>query len=175
MLCVGPSHLDWNGQRDGVGKCFRHFWMQDSPQQSSDWRRSGKVSPEFATKTFKLIHFEGSAPISSNDNSGPSAPMALLPHAQDWLQQDTRESWREWMLCVDMATVVTNFNNSILLCLVHYLAWSCMPTTRYHEVFLCHPTCHYCFVSGGHLVRSHEPFLGNQACGLSWLIGSLLG
>ena len=167
MLCVGPSHLDWNGQMDGAGKCFRHFLMQDSPQRSSDWRAQWKSLPWDRDKNLQT---DQSRRMTTQDllHRWPCYHMPRTDYNR------FRENWREWIMNAlrwhGHSFWVTNINNSILLCLLHYLAWSCMPTTRYHEAFLCHPTCHYCFVSGGHLVRSHEPFLGNQAGGLSWLM-----
>ena len=142
MLCVGPSYLDWNWQKDGEGKCFRHVWMQHLPQRCL-------VRSQQEPSNWCVLNTPHRA-TSSDHNSGPSAPMALLPHAQDWIQQVTRGNWREWMLCVGMAVVfgslvhcyiIYQFLHSTIY-VVQYLAWPYMPNMGDHEVVLHHPTCH---------------------------------
>lgn len=133
MLCVGPSHLDWNWQGDGVGKCFRHFGCNIPTP----------ISSETATAIFIIIHFGGT---SSDRDSGPSAPMALLPHAQDWRQQVTRWNRRELMLCVGMAvvfgslTLEITFYNSIaisrlILSFNCQIPWSCSSSSQMSLLF----------------------------------------
>ena len=161
MLCVGPSHLDWNWQKDGEEKCFRHVWMHHLPQRClvrsqqkpSNWSvldsAQGNLGSQLRT-------------FCTNGLVTTCPGLKTTGHQRELKRMNA-------LCCHGSSFWVTNTNHSILL----YMSFAISSLIRYanHQVLWSFPlSSHYCFVSGGHLVRSHEPFLGNQARGLCWLM-----